>query len=910
MRQRCRDLINELEVSPPKLPPREIAQGIAFLKWLDDDHFTYLGYREYSFRGKGASAVSQIHKQRGLGVLRDEKVTVFEGLRALGKLPPDVRHFVRQPQLLRVSKSNRRATVHRAVHMDTISVKAFDKQGNVTGERLFIGLFTSIAYTRSPREIPLLREKVDQILEQADFAPSSHDGKALLHIIDGYPRDELFQISEAELFESAMGILHLQDRQRLALFVRRDPFERFVSAMVFVPRDRYDTKLRLKLQSLLAEAYNGSIVSFATEMGDSPLARLHVIIGTKRGQIPAVDVLGLEEQLAEVARAWIDRVESALVKARGERQGLRATRRFAKAFPLSYQEQFGEDEAVFDIACIEQALDSGALTENLYRPEGAADHQLRFKIYVPGHSVALSDVLPMMENMGLRVIGEMPFEILRGDKQTPVWIHDFEVATQGQVAVDLARVRDSFHDAFARVWRGQMENDGFNKLVLAAGLDARGVTILRAYSKYLRQAAIPFSQVYMEDTLAANPAIARQLIDLFTTLFDPKLAPRGADTRAARVKARIEALLEEVTNLDEDRIIRRFVNVIESTLRTNFYQAAANGGEKNYISFKLDSQNLEGLPLPKPFREIFIYSPRVEGVHLRFGMVARGGLRWSDRREDFRTEILGLVKAQQVKNAVIIPVGSKGGFVVKRPPAPAEGRQAFQEEGIACYKIFLSGLLDITDNLKGNKVLLPKNVVRRDNDDPYLVVAADKGTATFSDIANSVSQDYGHWLDDAFASGGSAGYDHKKMGITARGAWESVKRHFREIGKDIQTQDFTCIGVGDMSGDVFGNGMLLSKHIKLLCAFNHLHIFIDPGPDPAASWTERKRLFNMTGSAWTDYDAKLISKGGGVIDRKAKSVKLTPQMKKAFAITKDQMTPIFLWPLAGRCLRLRRFGRL
>ena len=888
MRQRCRELITELEITPPKIDSDQIAQGVEFLKWLDDDHFTYLGYREYIYKGSGASAKAQIDKASCLGVLRDPAFSVFDGLRTLGKLPPDVREFLRQPNLLRISKSNKRARVHRPVYMDTISVKSFDKQGRVTGERLFIGLFTSVVYTRSPRQIPLLREKVDNAIAHAGFAPASHDAKALVHILDTYPRDELFQVPENDLFNIAMGMLHLQERQRVALFTRRDHFDRFISAMVFVPRDSYDTKLRLKLQDILAEAFNGTVDVFNTQVTDSPLARLHVILSTKRGEIPNVNVQALERRLAEASRAWVDRVEQALIAERGERQGLRATRRFAGAFPAGYQDHFDERTAVSDIALIEDTLENQSLGMDLYRPDGADADALNFKIFVNDLPVPLSDVMPMLEHMGLRVIGEVPFDI-HPEGGGLVWIHDFGMNLQGGAEIDLGAVRDAFHDAFARVWRGEMEDDGFNKLVLMAGLDARQVIVLRAYAKFLKQARIPFSQDYMEETLANNPKITRLLAKLFEVRFDPSLERAKAISQFQRVLEQINQLLEEVSNLDEDRIIRRFANAISATLRTSFHQA--HGERPPMVSFKFDSQSLEELPLPKPYREIFVYSPKIEGVHLRFGKVARGGLRWSDRREDFRTEILGLVKAQQVKNAVIVPVGSKGGFVVKRPPPPEAGREAFQEEGIACYRMFISGLLDITDNLKGNKVVPPKQVVRWDDDDPYLVVAADKGTATFSDIANAVSVDYGHWLDDAFASGGSAGYDHKKMGITARGAWESVKRHFRELGKDSQSEDFTCIGVGDMAGDVFGNGMLLSKHIKLVGAFNHMHIFIDPNPDPAKSWTERARLFALPRSSWTDYDAKLISKGGGIFERRAKSIKVTPEMKRLFGINKDSITP-------------------
>jgi len=888
MREKSRETLASLESSPPPLPKPEIGEGVAFMKWIEDDHFTYLGYREYQFEGEGDAAVAHVLPESGLGILRDEQVSVFDGLRNLGTLPAEVRDFVTEPVLLRCTKANRRATVHRPVHMDTVAVKRFDDKGKVTGERLFIGLFTSTAYSRSPRAIPLLRQKIDHVAERAGFAPSSHDGKALMHILETYPRDELFQIGVDELYDIAVGILNLQERQRIALFVRRDHFERFVSCLVFVPRDRYDTALRLRFQSILAEAYGGDVVAYTTHLSDAALARMHVIIKTTRGKVRDVDLAELEAKLVEAGRSWADRLQQALIEDRGEEQGLRLLHRYAQAFPANYTNQFNEQTAVFDVARIEQAIRTDDLAMNLYRPIEAEDDELRFKIYVNHEPVPLSDILPMLENMGLKVLSEIPYDLHPAGVGHTVWIHDFAMRTHGGSMIDIPAVKDAFHEAFAKVWHGEIENDGFNKLVLHAGLRAREVLVLRAYCKYLRQAAIPFSQDYMEQTLSQNPAIARLLVDLFLARF---AAAEGKSDDPAALIGQIEAALEGVSNLDDDRIIRRFLNCIESTLRTNAAQKGADGEEKPYLSIKLDSQKLEELPAPRPFREIFVYSPRVEGVHLRFGMVARGGLRWSDRREDFRTEILGLVKAQQVKNAVIVPVGSKGGFVLKRPPAPEAGREALLEEGIACYKMFISGLLDITDNLSAGAVVPPAEVARRDGDDPYLVVAADKGTATFSDIANSVSAAYGFWLDDAFASGGSAGYDHKKMGITARGAWECVKHHFRELGKDIQSQDFTVVGVGDMSGDVFGNGMLLSKHICLIGAFNHMHIFVDPTPDPEKSWAERKRLFDLPRSAWSDYDAELISKGGGIFDRKAKSIPVSAEMKRCFGLSADKTTP-------------------
>ena len=636
------------------------------------------------------------------------------------------------------------------------------------------------------------------------------------------------------------------------------------------------------------------MVAFSTQLGDSPLARLHLIVSTTQGAVPDVDLAELEEDLVALTRSWADRLREVLVASQGEGKGLALLRRYEQAFPSNYTEAFFAKDAVADVLRIEEALASNDLAMDLYRPYKSPPDTLHFKLYVPGAPIPLSDVLPMLENMGLKVIGEVPYEVFPEKSKQPLWVHDFHMTLKGGEALEIAEVRDAFHEVFRLVWHGYMDNDGFNRLVLGAGLTANEIRILRAYCRYLRQAQIPFSQDYMEDTLAKNPQLAALLCQLFELRFDPKQRNALSKTAAAKAEeellALIQAKLDLVVNLDEDRIVRRYLNLIQVTLRTNYFQRP-NGAVKDYVSFKFDAKNIDELPQPRPYREIFVYSPRVEGVHLRFGPVARGGLRWSDRREDFRTEVLGLVKAQQVKNAVIVPVGSKGGFVPKRLPPADAGRDVWQAEGIACYKIFLSGLLDVTDNLKGDKVAPPKAVVRYDQDDPYLVVAADKGTATFSDIANSVSIDYGFWLDDAFASGGSAGYDHKAMGITARGAWESVKRHFRELNKNIQKEAFTAIGVGDMSGDVFGNGMLLSKQTRLLAAFNHLHIFIDPDPDAGKSWVERRRLFELPRSSWADYNPKLISKGGGVFDRKAKSISLTPEIKATFGLTRDKATP-------------------
>ncbi|MDJ0950098.1 MAG: NAD-glutamate dehydrogenase [Alphaproteobacteria bacterium] len=891
MRAKVDETIARLDLHPPRqIPYEEIIEGRAFLQWANDNHFTFLGYREYETIGKGSAARMVPKADAGLGVLRDPAVHVFEGVRQLNKLPKEVRAFLRMPRLLIINKANMKSTVHRAVHMDAVGVKMFSKSGRVVGERLFVGLFTSAAYNRIPRDIPLLRRKVDITIARSGFRPNSHDGKALLHILETLPRDELFQMSEDELFKISLGILHLQERQRVSLFCREDNFQRFVSCLVYIPREKYSTEMRRRFQAILEEVFAGPVSAFDTQIAkDSVLGRVHYIVKTRPGEIPAYDVLEIEKRLIDAARSWTDGLRETMVRELGEEAGLRLSRRYGEGFPTAYRETFDAKAAMLDIEMIRGALAKQCLGINLYRPADAAAGEIRLKIYNCATPVPLSDILPILENMGLKVISEVPYKVPLVAEEQRIWIHDFELATEDSLDLDLDAVREDFQEALARVWTGDMEDDGFNRLVLGAGLSWREVVGLRAACKYLRQAGITFSQAYMEETLADNPGIVRLIVELFQARFDPD-SFKGSARRMVEVRNQIEAELEHVASLDQDRILRRFVNLVECALRTNFFQHAADGGPKPYVAFKLDSRNIDELPAPRPFREIFVYSPRVEGVHLRFGLVARGGLRWSDRREDFRTEILGLVKAQQVKNAVIVPVGSKGGFVVKRPP-PAGDREAFLNEGIACYKTFISGLLDVTDNLDGATVVAPPRVIRQDQDDPYLVVAADKGTATFSDIANGVSADYGFWLDDAFASGGSAGYDHKKMGITARGAWESVKRHFREMGHDTQSQDFTVIGVGDMAGDVFGNGMLLSKHIKLIGAFNHMHIFVDPDPDPAASWDERKRLFDTPRSTWADYDAKLISTGGGVFERSAKSVQLSPEIKRLFGLTRDSMTP-------------------
>ena len=857
---------------------QDTAEADAFLEWLVEDHFSFVGYRLYEFQASKA----RVKDGSGLGVLRDELASVFDGILTGGQRPAELD----RPVPVRITKTNKASTVHRPVPMDGIGIKATDEAGNVIGEHLFIGLFTSRAYGQTPREIPILRRKVAQVTQQAGFHPESYDARSLAHILDTYPRDELFQIGVDELRDIALGINHLQERREIAFFPRIDPFKRFVSCLVFLPRELYDTNLRIEIQEILESAVDGQTTAFYTRMTDAMHARLHFIVHANNQTITPFDAALIQERIVEAGRSWTDRMEDALVEAYDEKTAARNLRRFGTAFSASYRDHFTETVAVSDIACIEEALTTGDVALNLYRPIEAPENTVQFKLYSAGKETPLSVVLPMLENMGFNVLREVPYLVKPADMDKSVWIRDFALQTQDDSTIDVATIRERFHEAFHGVWRGVVENDGFNQLVMRANLSAREVSVLRTYCKFLLQARAPFSQNYMEETLARNARTARRLVQLFLTRFDPEEDNNG--DKIVDLVADIEQALEQIPNLDEDRILRAFLSVICTTRRTNYFQKDERGRHKPYLSIKLDSKLIEGLPKPRPFCEVFVCSPRVEATHLRGGMVARGGIRWSDRREDFRTEILGLMKAQQVKNAVIVPVGSKGGFVVKQPP---EDRDALKAEVVYCYRTLISGLLDLTDNRVGGKVVPPKDVVRHDGDDPYLVVAADKGTATFSDIANEMSDSYGFWLGDAFASGGSVGYDHKAMGITAKGAWESVKRHFREMGKNIQREDFTVVGVGDMGGDVFGNGMLLSRHIRLMGAFNHMHIFVDPDPIAADSFAERQRLFELPGSTWDDYDRALISEGGGVWSRSEKSIPVSAQMQERFGIAAKTITP-------------------
>jgi glutamate dehydrogenase len=886
MRERVRGIVSELDEDAPPVDEDELDEARAFLEWIHDGNFTFLGYREYDLRAQDGEDVLRAVPESGLGILREASSGSVS--HSFARLPPEAKKLARAPHLLNLTKANSRSTVHRPSYLDYVGVKKFDAEGEVTGERRFLGLYTFSAYSASALEIPLVRRKVKGVLERAGFPEGSHYEKDLMEALETYPRDELFQISEDELFEISIGILHLQERQRVRLFVRRDTYGRFFSCLVYVPRERYNTDIRQRMQDILQRAFNGENAEFNVRLSESVLARLHFIIYTDPEDVPDYNVDEIEARLVEATRSWRDNLYEALIEQCGEEVGTELFQQYREAFPPGYRDDFLARTAVVDIRRIEGLSSENDLGMSLYHPLEAPEDFLRFRLYRLGEQISLSEVMPLLEDMGVEVADQRPYKIEPAEK-APIWINDFGLVHEAQGELQTEQVKEIFQDAFARAWRGTVEDDGFNRLVLRAQLTWREITILRAYCKYLRQTGTTFSQNYMEQTLAANPHIARLLVELFKARLDPGRQER-AEEETERLKEEIKEALEAVVSLDEDRILTSFLNVTLATLRTNYFQSTPEGEPKPYLSFKLDPTGIPELPLPRPMFEIFVYSPRAEGVHLRGGKVARGGIRWSDRREDFRTEILGLMKAQTVKNAVIVPVGAKGGFVVKRPPANGS-RDALLQEVVFCYKTLIHGMLDLTDNLAGDRVVSPDDVVRYDDDDPYLVVAADKGTATFSDLANSISAEYGFWLGDAFASGSSTGYDHKAMAITARGAWESVKRHFRNLGKDIQNENFTVVGIGDMSGDVFGNGMLLSRHIKLVGAFNHLHVFLDPNPDPETSFEERKRLFELERSSWADYDTSLISEGGGIFPRSAKSIRLSPEVRELLDVEDEALTP-------------------
>jgi len=883
MRERMREARELLDNGPPGADPELREESRALLEWMADDRFTFIGYREYRLSRRGDRIFLKALEETGLGILakRDAGKTI--------ELTNEMRRLARSKDWLILNKANSRSTVHRNAYLDYVGVKIYNKSGKAVGERRFLGLYTSIAYSENPRNIPLLRHKVEKVVDRTHVDPAGHRGKALMHILDTFPRDELFQATVSDLARTTLGVLNLQDRQRVRFFLRRDAFRRFFSCLVYVPRDKYTTAVRRKIESILLDAFDGQSLDSSVEISDSPLARVHIIVHTRAGERPRISIQSIEARIADVVVTWNDKLRECLYASFGQDDGHKLFREYGNVFPAGYQEDTSPRDACSDISTIDEMLTAGRRrTVELYKPEGSEPGHMHFMIYSDGEPLALSEALKVLEDMGVDGYSERPYELLlkSGDS---FWIQDFHLRHESGAEVDVEDASKRFEECFTRVLGREAERDGLNRLILSAGLDWREVALLRCYTKYLLQLTMPFSQDYMEDVLVMHAGFVRLLIEQFQLRFDPSIAKAKRDRDGETGMQALRRKVAKARSVDEDRILNAFVDAIAATLRTNYFQRDAQGDVKPCISIKLESRKLPEAPLPRPKYEIFVYSTEVEGVHLRAGDIARGGLRWSDRREDFRTEVLGLMKAQVVKNTVIVPTGAKGGFYCKR--LPDNDRDAIQKKGIDCYRTFISGLLDITDNVVDGNVVTPDGVVRRDSEDPYLVVAADKGTATFSDIANEISASYGFWLDDAFASGGSAGYDHKKMGITARGAWEAVKRHFREQGLDTQKQAFSVAGIGDMSGDVFGNGMLLSRKIRLVAAFNHMHIFIDPDPDPSPTYKERRRLFRKARSTWADYNTELISKGGGIFSRQSKSIRLSAEMRELLDTDAKKLKP-------------------
>ncbi|MGO4384566.1 NAD-glutamate dehydrogenase [Specibacter sp. RAF43] len=869
----------------------DIREAEDLLHWMDAGNFTFLGYREYDLVKQDGEDVLVNREGSGLGLLRD------------GSSHPQIQHLTttgqrkaREKRVLVITKANSRSTVHRAAYLDYIGIKSFDSQGNVNGEQRFIGLFASAVYTGSVRNIPVVREKVDAVLRHFGFPPDSHSGKDLFAVLETYPRDELFQIEVDDLIETANGILRLQERRRTRLFLRPDIYGRFMSALVYIPRDRYTTAVRRRIEEELTRTFDAVSIDFEARMSESALARLFFRIRLpKNFYVPAeLKASELEQRLVMAARSWPEGIAQVLRDSNSLETADRLAAKWSEAFPASYRVDFEVEDAQEDIQRFEdfdaeykRLADVGVGPEkcapgmHVYLPNGSADtleEDARVKLYM-AHPQSLSKILPFFHNLGIEVLDERPFEIGTADKRD---FFLYDLGLKYPAGVDPLATAELLTAAFGAATTGASESDLFDRLVLTEGMGWRQIIVLRAYAKYLRQMGNTNSFGFIADTLLHNVNVTRALVELFETRFDPRAVDATRPARLDEVRGRLNEALERVPTLDADRVLRTLANLVEATLRTNYYRG------RDYLSLKLNPAEIAGLPFPRPMYEIWVYSPRVEGVHLRFGKVARGGLRWSDRREDFRTEVLGLVKAQTVKNAVIVPTGAKGGFFAKQLPNPSVDRGAWLTEGKESYKMFIRGLLDVTDNLvataAGEIVVPPENVVRHDGDDTYLVVAADKGTASFSDTANAISAEYGFWLGDAFASGGSVGYDHKAMGITARGAWESVKRHFSEFDVDTQSEEFTAVGIGDMSGDVFGNGLLRTRHVHLVAAFDHRDIFLDPTPDAEASFDERQRLYNLPRSSWQDYNKDLISAGGGVYSRTLKSIPISAPVRAALGL--------------------------
>ncbi|UDI90616.1 NAD-glutamate dehydrogenase [Pseudomonas sp. IAC-BECa141] len=888
MKAKVQEILTKLDNSAFAVDADEKNEIKSFLEWLVGNHFTFLGYEEFTVVDQADGGHIEYDQNSFLGLTKMLRTGLTNEDRHIEDYAVA---YLREPTLLSFAKAAHPSRVHRPAYPDYVSIREIDANGKVIKEHRFMGLYTSSVYGESVRVIPFIRRKVEDIERRSGFQAKAHLGKELAQVLEVLPRDDLFQTPVDELFSTVMSIVQIQERNKIRVFLRKDPYGRFCYCLAYVPRDIYSTEVRQKIQQVLMERLKASDCEFWTFFSESVLARVQLILRVDPRNRIDIDPLQLENEVIQACRSWQDDYAALTVETFGEANGTNVLADFPKGFPAGYRERFAAHSAVVDMQHLLNLSEKKPLAMSFYQPLASGPRELHCKLYHADTPLALSDVLPILENLGLRVLGEFPYR-LRHNNGREFWIHDFAFTAAEGLDLDIQQLNDTLQDAFVHIVRGDAENDAFNRLVLTAGLPWRDVALLRAYARYLKQIRLGFDLGYIASTLNNHTDIARELTRLFKTRFylARKLGSDDLDDKQQRLEQAILTALDDVQVLNEDRILRRYLDLIKATLRTNFYQTDANGQNKSYFSFKFNPHLIPELPKPVPKFEIFVYSPRVEGVHLRFGNVARGGLRWSDREEDFRTEVLGLVKAQQVKNSVIVPVGAKGGFLPRRLPLGGS-RDEIAAEGIACYRIFISGLLDITDNLKDGKLVPPVNVVRHDDDDPYLVVAADKGTATFSDIANGIAIDYGFWLGDAFASGGSAGYDHKKMGITAKGAWVGVQRHFRERGINVQEDSITVVGVGDMAGDVFGNGLLMSDKLQLVAAFNHMHIFIDPNPNPATSFVERKRMFDLPRSAWSDYDTSIMSEGGGIFSRSAKSIAISPQMKERFDIQADKLTP-------------------
>ena len=901
MVSRVNQVIGDLDVAKALIEPNLVDESQAFLKWLINEHFTFIGYREYQVMGEGDTKVLQMIKQSGLGVLRDESSSkVF---RQFVDMPPQVRCMLdSKDQLIITSKTNTRSTVHRPAYTDCIDIKIFNDQHKLVKIVRIIGLYTSLVYhSNDLSQIPIYRKKVETILSRSGMPRQSHGGKDLLHILATLPRDELFHGSEDELYDLSMGILRLQERRKISLFIRKDPFYRYYSCLVFLPRDIFNTTIIHRFKDILMKKLNGNEFVYTTHFSDSNLARIHYVIRLHSQEDQEINVKEIEAYLVKAGKTWRDEFNDHLENYFGESAGRALASKYT-LIPISYQERFPfAGDAVIDVEHIEKINDDNPVQMCFYRPEGIDTTCVHLKLYNKNSTFPLSDVLPMLESMGLKMVSEKSYELVmaNGDK---VWINDFNIYSSYEKDLDITNAKQGFQELFLKLLDNSAESDLFNSLILVAGFDWRQIGMIRAYARYMKQIGFGLSQAYIAETLIAYPEISKDLWHLFDTRFNPEVNGVRQD-KCENICKSIKKALNKVQELDQDRILLRYMNVILATVRTNFYQKNSEAECKPYLSFKISSSQLSALPLPVPKYEIFVYSPSVEGIHIRLNnsntqpsfdeeTIARGGLRWSTRREDYRKEVLGLAKAQRVKNAGagIVPTGAKGGFIVKKLTAEATREQLLQE-GIVCYKLFISGLLDVVDNLKDTLIIQPSDTICYDQNDPYLVVAADKGTATFSDIANELALQRGFWMGDAFASGGSTGYDHKKMGITARGAWVSVKHHFKQLNINVDEQDITAIGIGDMAGDVFGNGMLMTRHIKLKAAFNHMHIFIDPNPNTDISYSERLRLFKLPRSTWEDYNSELISSGGGVFSRRSKSIRISEEIKEWLEISDDVITP-------------------